>query len=304
MAVGAIWLGRGVLAGAAMVLLLVPVPEQERTAQASGSAVGAAVEAIMTEVDSGEMEADAERAAGEHALRAAGDICLMRHRKLLPGIDRDLRRRFAAASLAAHDGGIQILREIEAEAEGAVAWRAALEIARIEARAGSRQAARVALARAQAINSIPRVCRSDMALLAARLASDRTSAGRHLDAAVAADPAHFTAHVERALAAASARAETPEACVVAVRRIMESVVYLERLTRSSTQLLRIKGRAARLAQGTPELALLAGFVHERIGREAAARGTYRAALAKLRSGPCAPAFRQALTIRLGKVVPG
>lgn len=297
MALTLAWLARAGLLALAAAMILLPVPE--RPDAVATEATLEQLDALMEALDSGELDTAAAEAVADPALRPAGDVCLMRHPRLLPGVDRALRQRFAAAAFAAQNGGDEILRAIEAEATGLVAWRARFELARMAYRQRDLTAAAAFLESAATIDDLPDPCRSDMAMLAGRLATSAERAGQYFDVAVAADPGHFTAHLERALAGATARAQTPEGCIAAVDRMVTSTVALQAQMESATQLLRIAERAEAMDPGAPERVLLDGFVLERSGRPDLARARYRAALESgAVAGPCAAALRHAIGLRL------
>ena len=171
---------------------------------------------IMQRIASGEIEETAEETAGQFALVSAGENCLMRHRRLLAGVDRKLRQRFAAARLVEGPLASELRMGTATELEGLVAWRLYLQEADMLVRMGQFEDAAQWFERAEAVYDVPGECRSDTRLGLGRLAlasGDQSTAFAFISEATQLDPGHFNAHFERALISVELITKEPSICV-------------------------------------------------------------------------------------------
>lgn len=304
MAVGALTIaGRVGLFGCLLLALLLKPKEPNRDDTSSREEI---VE-IMDMIRSGAIEEKAKEVSDTFILTAAGDICVMRYGRLMPGIDRQTRQQLAAAAFALQDGGQEILDRIEAAPGSSLAWRVHIEQAMLAWRAGDADAAAAALALAAAVPDMPNACRSDEALMAARIAlahNDLREAGAQLDRATVLDPGHFAAHLERAAFGAAPVEAGSDGCVDGVRRVVESTIFIEQLMKTSGQLSRIADRASAINASGGRKALLDGFVLERSGQPEAAMAIYRDAADNLRreDGSCHAELTEAFGKSLDRVL--
>jgi len=261
---------------------------------------------IMTNLDEGKVDQEAEEAAGLYGLSAVGDTCMMRHRRVLASVPRDVRQRFAAARIAEASVGPDIQTPLQDRLTGLTLWRLHMQRADVAFRGGDTEQARQSLAQALTVPDVPLTCASDIHLLSARLATasgDITGASAALVRATEADPGHFNAHFERAVLAVRRVAEGGRSCVTAIPEMVTSAVYLQRLIETSSQLWRLREQVAQLDVPPDTKAFLFGFVEERSGAPRRAAATYVAALARVdaSAGECNAALAAALRLSLERV---
>ena len=253
---------------------------------------------IMQRIASGEIEETAEETAGQFALVSAGENCLMRHRRLLAGVDRKLRQRFAAARLVEGPLASELRMGTATELEGLVAWRLYLQEADMLVRMGQFEDAAQWFEHAEAVYDVPGECRSDTRLGLGRLAlasGDHSTAFAFISEATQLDPGHFNAHFERALISVELIAKEPSICVEAVDALVQSAIHMEALIGTSSQLLRLKERLAQLELSGRAKWFLDGFTEERAGISDLAASAYLAGLQDYTAADTAPCRTEMLT---------
>jgi hypothetical protein len=266
------------------------------------------IKVIMDEVEDGSLKEAADKVAGQFALTSAGDTCLMRHRRVLPGISRDIRRQIAAARIAENSGGPEIQANLLTSLTGLPRWRVLLQMADVALRTGKTALAEQYISEAIAISDIPLICTSDTHLFTARLANihgQSMVAAKLLDAATKADPANFNAHFERAVHAVMRVEQGNGGCTTAVIDMVDSTVRMEALISTSTQLFRLSERISQLQVTDRSKSFLLGFIEERAGTPAAAKTLYENGLTQMdqaTSAPCHDALRSALDLSMKRVI--
>ena len=239
-------------------------------------------------------EAQAEVVAGEDGLVAAGTPCLMRHKRMGLGVDRDLRHRFAAATLATDPQAKEaILVALVSEAPAGVpAWRLAVARAELAVRDG-RALDAMAHLRTAATTDVPEVCRADELFLQAAVTPGAAAAATLLDVAVAADPGFgrrmsgWPCLRPRARGMISALADaTPPAR-------SRSTIQLGALATHDTQFERLE-RALLGLEPNGRTQLLRGMILRQTERVDEARALWGAALATPGAGECHEMLRVAL----------
>lgn len=290
---GAPWPRIGAAAVALLLsgVALIPVPEAVRE---GGTPPPPELSQALSEVESGEAEAEAEAVAGEDGLVAAGTPCLMRHKRMAEGVDRGFRHRFAAATLATGPSATEaLLADLEATAPaGPAVWRAALARAELALRDGRLADAAAHLDRAAA-TPMPDWCRADELFLRAATIPDAAGAAAVLDAAVAADPGFWAAQERLVLLAARGTGRDADACGRDAARTIRATIQLGALATQDAQFERLERALIGLAPNG-RTALLHGMILRQTGRTDAARARWSAALDTLGTGECDAMLRMAL----------
>lgn len=292
--------GAGVLlALAAVIAVLPPVPAPADPPRADPPPE---MMQMMQDLSDGTIDSEAEGQAEEFGLEAAGDTCLMRRGRLALRVDQDLRRKMAAARFSDDaDLSRRLLADLTQKQPDVLAWRAYLGLAQLDLATGAPAQAQEALTLAATLPEVPETCRSDEARLQALIDSD--AAGTLLDRAVALDPGNLAAHVDRAVLGARGQDGN---CMADARRVVESLVFISKLSERRTQLDRLASRAEALEAAHPGArALLIGLVQERLGLTAKAAQTYTQGAVSLNpSDPCDATFLAGLTERLAEIDSG
>ena len=262
---------------------------------------------LMQAVENGEIEDAAKKAADQFGLTAAGDTCMMRHRRVLSGVPRSVRQQLAAARIDEGSAGTAILAQLEPDLFGSALWRLHIQQADLAVRSGDVGSAAVALNKANTVPDVPPICQSDALLLEARIAmrsGNLTRASVALEAATQADQVNFNAHFERAVLAVQRLSTGGEDCMAAIPDMVDSTIRIQALIGASSQLWRLNERAAQLTVPQPYKAFLVGFIQERAGADRQAMDTYTKAIGQLRSDRdhCATALASALRLSLERVL--
>jgi len=283
--------------GAATALLLaaaalVPVPEQ--TDAQNPPPPPPELSEALSDVESGEAEAEAEAVAGEDGLVAAGTPCMMRHKRVATGVDRALRHRLAAATLATGpDLKETLLKQIEAGTPpGPATWRLALARAELALRDGRSRDAISHLDRAAAIE-MPDWCRGDEHFLRAAATSQSKEAASLLDAAVAADPGFWAAQERLAILSAEGTGYDAATCGRDAARTIRATIQLGALATHDAQFERLERSLVGL-EPNGRTALLHGMILRQTGRTDAARDRWSAALAGVGASECDAMLRVAI----------
>lgn len=280
------------LALAALAFMEVPVSTEPPQSSSQESADGQEVEQTKQALEAmsdGEMDEAAETVAATRGLVPAGDTCGARRPNVMPPLSRSARTKFAAASLAASPATrFQILDEVEAS-EPTASWRIRIEKSEVARRAGDlNRAAREAEA-ALGMNP-PGTCMSD-AWFAKALAvegDDRTEA---LFAAVNSDPGNYNAWARLSVdfMREIENGATAKDCDSMMAKVIEGIVYLDKLAKTDAQLARLERMAnASTRSASAARQLLLGMIQERTRRSKQAEETYLRILEQPGSGCAAP----------------
>lgn len=261
---------------------------------------------LMQAVENGEIEDEAKKVADQFGLTAAGDTCMMRHRRVLPDVPRLVRQQLAAARIDEGGAGTAILTHLKPDLFGLALWRLLIQQADLAVRNGDVEGAMAALNKANAVPDVPPTCQSDALLLEARIATrsgNLTRASVALEAATQADQVNFNAHFERAVLAVQRLNKGDEDCIAAIPDMVDSTIRIQALIGASSQLWRLNERVAQLTVQQPYKAFLFGFIQERAGADRQAMDTYAKAIGQLRSDHdrCATALASALRLSLERV---
>jgi len=244
------------------------------------------LEQVLREIQDGQAEEDAEGIAADVGLVPLAMPCMMRHPRLVPGVDRSWRHRFAAATLATdpEQAALLLAGLLETAPDALARWRVEIALVELALRGNNAVQAATHMARAQAI-AVPASCRADMAFLAATLSETSTGAAAHLDEAVRLDPGFWLAQEALARIALAGTGDDPAACEADIVRILRSVVQLGALARQDVQFQQLD-RALEALPDTGRSALLRGMILRQTAQPDAARASYRDGLEGLGGSRC------------------
>jgi hypothetical protein len=282
----------------------IEIPESHRTTldQTTNSSTGVQdtqeTEAALKALASGELDRAAEAVANITGIVPAGDTCGTRRPNVMPPLSRHARTLFAAASIAASpELRIKLLDDLETK-EPDAAWRIRVEKSEIARRRGDLSRA---IAEAEvAISLVPQgTCASD-AWFNKALASTGQSRSTALQVAVEHDPGHYNAWARLAVDLMSRldHGVSPSECDTVTGRLVQAIVYLDKMAKTDAQLARLERLANNEARSTsPARAILLAMIMERTGRSSEAIDVY----ANLVSGygtPCWAPIRLVAKSRL------
>ena len=231
--------------------------------------------AALAALSSGELDKAADGVSGQRGLVPAGDTCGMRRPNVMPALSRTVRTAFAAASMAASPAArFEILDHLEA-IEPAATWRIRLEKSEVARRAGDFARASDEADAALALDP-PGTCISD-AWFSKAVVSEGDARTDALIAAVESDTGNYNAWARLAidLMARMDAGLDPAACDAVAARIVEAIVYLDKLAKTDAQLARLERLANAVSRSTsPSRALLLAMVQERTTRTDRAADIY------------------------------
>jgi len=230
----------------------------------------------LAKLASGTLDKAAETVASRRGLIPAGDSCGMRYPNLLPALSRGIRSRFAAASMApSTEARFKILDTI-ADEEPRALWRVLLEQSEVARRAADFEHAAHSADAALRLE-LPAACRSDALLAKALVTADSATTLPLLLMCVEADPGNYNgwAHLAIELMGQLDRAQRAADCDATTARIIEAIVYLDRLAKTDGQLARLERLTDAAASGSSQARLLLlAMVKERTQRRDEAVETY------------------------------
>lgn len=250
-----------ILAGLASALLLAVVPPHWPAAQPAASGAVTQASSVDCAAETGLCEAaerwadfwDARERGEQPAIEAvggtplqrvvaAGDTVWMRYPNLWPREAERAQPAFQQVALAGEIWRMRaLLAPLQADPQPTVAYRAHLELARVEWRAGQRAAAEEAVRRALELGEVAEPLRSDAFLLLGMvdLAAGRLNmAETALAQSIQRDAANWNAYwvLLDVLARRLAQGESdPTACLDRTRHLLETLALLPRLALDVTQ---------------------------------------------------------------------